>query len=113
MTKRVPLTPEIAAILDCQRQAFRAKFGRDPGPCDPVFFDPEADVPRPYPEDTFRKHMLDAMERANVPPALIYAHLKTGLLISAANLHLFTPQELEAWNTAVNDFEDALGRCPS
>jgi hypothetical protein len=28
------------------REAFRVKFGREPGPDDPVFFDPEADDPR-------------------------------------------------------------------
>jgi hypothetical protein len=35
------------AILEAQRQRFRAKFGRDPWPHDPVFFDPNAIEPVP------------------------------------------------------------------
>ena len=30
-----------------QRKAFIEKFGREPGPNDPVFFDPDKDVPTP------------------------------------------------------------------
>jgi len=38
-------------ILQEQRRAFIEKFGREPGPSDPVFFDPEYDVPTPLSED--------------------------------------------------------------
>ena len=31
------------ALLE-QHAAFRAKFGRDPCPSDPIFFDPDADT---------------------------------------------------------------------
>ena len=31
--------------MEERRAAFRKKFGRDPGPGDPVFFDPDADTP--------------------------------------------------------------------
>jgi hypothetical protein len=30
-----------------QAERFRIKFGRGPGPEDPIFFDPDADGPRP------------------------------------------------------------------
>jgi hypothetical protein len=39
------MTPEVYAALKEQREAFRKKFGRDPGPGDPVIFDPLADKP--------------------------------------------------------------------
>lgn len=39
-------TRTAAALLEEHRQAFREKFGREPGPGDPVFFDPDADEPR-------------------------------------------------------------------
>ena len=32
-------------ILEKQREDFIDKFGREPGPQDPVFFDPTCDVP--------------------------------------------------------------------
>ena len=34
-------------IIEAQLQRFREKFGRDPGPSDPVFFDPDAAEPVP------------------------------------------------------------------
>jgi hypothetical protein len=35
------MTPRVHAALMEQRQAFIDKFGREPGPGDPVFFDPD------------------------------------------------------------------------
>jgi hypothetical protein len=43
----VPMTPRVHAALLEQRKAFIEKFGREPGPGDPVFFDPDKDVPTP------------------------------------------------------------------
>jgi hypothetical protein len=37
--------------FEANLQAFREKFGRDPGPDDPVFFDPDADEPTPLGTD--------------------------------------------------------------
>jgi hypothetical protein len=31
-------------MMQQQLQAFREKFGREPGPEDPIFFDPDADI---------------------------------------------------------------------
>jgi hypothetical protein len=39
---KVAITDRTRAILEAQQQRFREKFGRDPGPSDPVFFDPDA-----------------------------------------------------------------------
>ena len=33
--------------LDALIEAFRSKFGREPGPGDPLIFDPDWDEPRP------------------------------------------------------------------
>ena len=43
-SRRDPLSGDPTDILREQREAFRKKFGRDPGPNDPIFFDPEADL---------------------------------------------------------------------
>jgi hypothetical protein len=37
----VPMTPLVHQALLEQRNAFIEKFGREPGPDDPVFFDPD------------------------------------------------------------------------
>jgi hypothetical protein len=41
----VPITPRVYEALLEQRKAFVDKFGREPGANDPVFFDPDKDVP--------------------------------------------------------------------
>lgn len=48
-----PIGEEVAEALEAQRELFRKKFGRDPGPEDPMFFDPAADEPRPLPKEKF------------------------------------------------------------
>jgi len=48
----VPLRPEVREILERQGQAFCAKFGREMGHDDPMFFDPDADTPKPVEMDT-------------------------------------------------------------
>src|SRR2546430_2349141 len=56
MTKRrdEKLTPELREILAKARSRFITKFGREPGPGDPVFFDPDRDVPTPLDADQVR-----------------------------------------------------------
>jgi hypothetical protein len=70
----------VEQALEEQLQAFRAKFGRDPGPDDPLFFDPDADEPRPLNWVAVEAGMVDAMERAGFSPAQIYAFQQTGIL---------------------------------
>jgi hypothetical protein len=54
MMRVVKLDERAMEILDLQLQAFRTKFGREPGPDDPVFFDPEADEPRPLDREKYQ-----------------------------------------------------------
>jgi hypothetical protein len=42
-----PMTPRVYEALLEQRKAFIETFGREPGPTDPVFFDPDKEVPTP------------------------------------------------------------------
>ena len=72
------MTPRVQELMKRQLEAFRKKFGREPGPNDPVFFDPDADEPTPMRD--MQEQILAAMEKANLPPEFAYAYRKTGLL---------------------------------
>lgn len=100
----VPINAELRAALDHQFKRFKEKFGRDPGPNDAVFFDPDADTPQPFNADKITR----AMSTAGIEPAKIYAYRKTGLLASSENWELLSDQDRAAWNQALDEYEAKL-----
>ena len=101
----IPLTPELHEEFEKQFAAFREKFGRDPGPNDPVFFDPDADEPRPYPLEKLNQDVVEAMVQADIDPAKIYAYTKTGVMPTTENQDKMLPEDIEAWNAAIDEYE--------
>ena len=89
-----------------QTMAFRRKFGRDMGPDDPFFFDPEADTPRfrtPAQAGYAFGEVAELIEQAGIAPAHVYAFRKTGGLLPPGAASL-TPQEIEEWEAAVVEY---------
>jgi hypothetical protein len=68
---------QLRETIERQVERFREEFGRDPGPEDPIFFDPDADEPRPRDLDTVTHEMTEGLRKAGteagVDPALIEA----------------------------------------
>ena len=64
--RQVEISPELAQMLQENRDRFIEKFGRKPGPKDPLFFDPDSDSPEPVPytEDRLRQLLTDACKKA-------------------------------------------------
>ena len=48
---------------------------------------------------------IKAMVEANINPVLIYAFKKTGMLMGKDNIHLFSDEDIEEWNQAVEEYE--------
>jgi hypothetical protein len=65
----VPMTPRVHEALLEQRKAFIEKFGREPGPNDPVFFDPDKDVPTQIDPDRLDADLEKAIRDAGFDPA--------------------------------------------
>jgi hypothetical protein len=64
-----------------QQKAFRAKFGRDPRPDEPLFFDPNKDAPVAIDLEQVFADLADNMREAGISPELIYAYEKTGFIL--------------------------------
>ena len=64
----VPMTPRVHEALIEQRKAFIEKFGREPGPDDPVFFDPDKDVPTPIDLARMDADLEKAIRDAGIDP---------------------------------------------
>jgi hypothetical protein len=106
---------ETFGMLAEQEQRFREKFGRDPGPDDPIFFDPDpdpdpdADEPRPFPVERLEAETVKVMQQVGLAPAYIYAYQQTGLMLTEQNLHLLSDDDVEEFYDAMDRY-DALHR---
>lgn len=87
-----------------QKRAFEKKFGRPPGPDDPIFFDPAEDKPVPMPLEKIQKQMLAAMQKSGMPPQFIFAYRKTGRLLTASKLDEYPPEIVAEWKAAVAEY---------
>jgi hypothetical protein len=92
VTKR-DIAERTREILEAQRQRFREKFGRDWGPNDPVFFDPDAPEPVPMSAVKVEADVVDAMRKAGTPPQIIYAYKRTGGLLLTEDMREHWPPD--------------------
>lgn len=94
------------------RAAFVEKFGREPRPEDPIFFDPDAEEPTPVGADAavdLFEEMLTAAEKAGLDPSHIHACREVGYMVTEMNQHLFSAEEVEAYLDAVRRHGDRPG----
>src|SRR5262249_981538 len=80
-SKVVRMDQGTVAAMRAQFRMLEEKFGRPPGPDDPVFFDPDAEEPRPLATDSAQDNTVHMLRAARISPAWIYAYEHTdGLL---------------------------------
>lgn len=99
--RTIHLRPQEIELLRRQRESFVAKFGREPTGDDPLFFDPDQDVPVALDEEAMFAELYAATKRAGVDTAFIQAWHEVGYLITDDNRHLFSAHEIEAYEDAV------------
>jgi hypothetical protein len=109
-SRTVHLDPRQVEILERQRAAFRAKFGRDPGPNDPVFFDPKAADARLLDEQSLVATVEAAMRAAGIDAAKIHAYRRTGMLVTSENVGQWSAEDLDDWQAALDEYESMLAR---
>ncbi len=102
--------PEDLEIYRTQLEAFRKKFGRDMGPEDPFFFDPDADSPQfrpPHEIDVAMDLLAMLMGQAGIDAAAIYAFKKTGGMFPIEKPGL-SPDEISEWDAAIQEYNEKL-----
>ena len=103
--RTVKLDPESMDMMQQQLQAFWEKFGREPGPDDPIFFDPDADTPQPFRLEKFLEESTEAMVAAGIRPEIIYAHRKTGgLIVTEENQEKLSAEDIAEWEAAIDEY---------
>ncbi len=102
--RTIPLSQESVELLQGQLDAFRKKFGREPGPNDPVFFDPAADEPRPLSDeqiDTMGDDLAQMMKDNGAPPEFVHAYMLTTRIVTDHNRQYLSDEDIQEWNEAV------------
>jgi len=102
--------PEELEVYRTQVEAFRKKFGRDMGPDDPFFFDPDSETPQfraPHEVDVALDLLAMLMGQAGVDAAAIYAFKKTGGLFPTPTAGL-SAEEIAEWDRAVQEYNEKL-----
>jgi hypothetical protein len=52
--------------MEQQLKKFKERFGREMGPDDPIFFDPDCDVPMRLTEAKLKKELIEAARKAGL-----------------------------------------------
>ena len=92
---KIAITERTREILEAQQQRFREKFGRDPGPSDPVFFNPDAPEPVPMSAVKLQAETVETMRKAGTPPQIIYGYKRTGGLLLREDMRARSRQRVE------------------
>jgi hypothetical protein len=109
--KTIPIDHTAAEAITEQKRLFREKFGREPGPEDPLFFNPESPVPEflsiESQEATWRA-LVQAAGESGMDPAMVYAMNKTGRIVTDQNLRFLSDADLREWNDAVGEYRQMI-----
>jgi hypothetical protein len=100
------LTREGVQVVHALWARFEQKFGRVPGPADPVFLEVLLDVAAPIDQPRFDAAMVAAMSAAGVGDAVIHAYRRTGLLVTEHNVAACAPHALRRWQAALDEYTE-------
>lgn len=93
-----------SAAMEAQLRRFEGKFGRPPGPEDPVFFDPDADEPQPFSLPGLETQTVAMLEAAGVSPAWVYAYQHTDGLLPRLDGSFVSESDRTEWDEAVDRY---------
>ena len=102
--KVIQLGQDGAAMIEAQRRFFEEKFGRPPGPDDPLFFDPDADEPQPMSLPGVETATVSMLEAAGISPAWIYAYQHTDGLLPRTDGSFTSERDSAEWHEAVDRY---------
>jgi hypothetical protein len=69
-------------------------------------FDPDADTPQPFSLARSLEESTQAMRMAGIRPEVIYAHRKTGLIVTADNRDKLSKEAMAEWKAAIDEYFD-------
>jgi hypothetical protein len=108
----IELAPGIQPLIEELFLRFCEKFGREPGPDDPTFFDPDADSPVPLTVERLNKLWKRLVQEwlvtKQITPETAYAMIKMGFAVTEDNKDLLSAAELDEWAAAIEEAESQI-----
>ena len=102
--QQVPVPDDAAADLDTLRGLFRARFGREPLPGDPLIFDPAQDMPTALGREAVQEATAHLLSQWNAHPAFQAAHAQLGFVLTTVNLPFADAGDVVRWADTVADW---------
>ncbi|MDQ4092790.1 MAG: hypothetical protein M3143_05115 [Actinomycetota bacterium] len=100
-------------MMESQARRFQDKFGRDPRPEDPIFFDPDAEEPRPlgagHDDAGDDRGAATSWSGDRCRSRAHRGVVRAGLCGHEGNGHLFSAGDILAWEAAVGRHADNVG----
>jgi hypothetical protein len=103
-SKVIRMDRDQAAALEAQVRRFEDKFGRRPGPDDPLFFDPDVGEPQPVSLTGLETETVGMLEAAGICPAWIYAYQHTGGLLPRPDGSFATARDQAEWDEVISRY---------
>lgn len=111
----IPTPRFIQEMLTEQKEMFVEKFGRPPGPGDPLFFDPDSDTPRPawISEEKYVAELLELVGFiGQLTPAREYAIRRCGFVASTYSWRHLPEDKQKDWKAALFEYYTDTGEAP-
>lgn len=111
----VPMPRFIQEMMAEQKEMFVEKFGRPPGPRDPLFFDPNSDSPRPawISEEDYVAQLLELVNFVGqLTPAREYAIRRCGFVASTHSWAYLPEDKQKDWKAALHEYYTDTGEAP-
>jgi hypothetical protein len=89
-------------IINEQLKVFFKKFGRPPREGEPVFFDPDKDVPTEISEESLHDGIMELLKGA--PPEIIDAYEKTGRVLLFELRDTYPPEFVAEYEAAIDEY---------
>ena len=108
----IELAPGIQPLIEELFLRFCEKFGREPGPEDPILFDPDAESPIPLTAERLNKLWAQLVQEwlatEQITPVAAFAMIKTGFAVTEDNKHLLSEAELDEWTDAIEEAQSQI-----
>ena len=89
---------------DYRGHSFARKFGRKPGPDDPVVFDPDAETPQRASQEKHQELLAKMGKAAGLPSHFVYAKGQTGFIVTEHNIAILQKEKIEMWERAIDEY---------